>query len=362
MPLPPNTRSGAIRDAQSLVDAGLISHGDHDEVEKVAARYAVSLTPTVRSLIDSADPADPIARQFVPTGAELSEAPNEDADPIGDDRFSPVPGIVHRYPDRVLLKLLHTCPVYCRYCFRRERVGTTEKPLSDEETAAAIDYVRDRPEIWEVILTGGDPFILSPRRLKDTVRALEAIDHLGVIRIHTRVPIVDPARINVALIDAMQTDKAVYVVVHCNHARELSLPAVKAIRRIIDAGIPVLSQSVLLKGVNDDAPTLEALFRSLVRARVKPYYLHHPDRAPGTQHFRPSLKRGRTLVDSLRGNLSGLCQPTYVLDIPGGHGKVPVGIEHAVETEAGRYRVRDPRGCVHDYLDELDGGAPFASD
>jgi len=241
-------------------------------------------------------------------------------------------------------------------------VGTSEKPLSDEETAAAIDYVRDRPDIWEVILTGGDPFILSPRRLKDTVRALEAIDHLGVIRIHTRVPIVDPARINVALIDALQTDKAVYVVVHCNHARELSLPAVKAIRRIIDAGIPVLSQSVLLKGVNDDAPTLEALFRSLVRARVKPYYLHHPDRAPGTRHFRPSLKRGRTLVDSLRGNLSGLCQPTYVLDIPGGHGKVPVGIEHAVETEAGRYRVRDPRGCVHDYQDELDGGAPFASD
>jgi lysine 2,3-aminomutase len=362
MPLPPYTRSGAIRDAQSLVDAGLISHGTHDEVEEVAARYAVSVTPTVRSLIDSADPADPIARQFVPTGAELSEAPNEDADPIGDDRFSPVPGIVHRYPDRVLLKLLHTCPVYCRYCFRRERVGTTEKPLSVEQTAAAIDYVRDRPEIWEVILTGGDPFILSPRRLKDTVRALEAIDHLGVIRIHTRVPIVDPARINVALIDAMQTDKAVYVVVHCNHARELSLPAVKAIRRIIDAGIPVLSQSVLLKGVNDDAPTLEALFRSLVRARVKPYYLHHPDRAPGTQHFRPSLKRGRTLVDSLRGNLSGLCQPTYVLDIPGGHGKVPVGIEHAVETEAGRYRVRDPRGCVHDYQDELDGGEPFASD
>jgi lysine 2,3-aminomutase len=362
MPLPPITRSGAIRDAQSLVDAGLISRGTHEDAEKVAARYAVSVTPTVHSLIDATDPADPIARQFVPTVAELSEAPNEDPDPIGDDRYSPVPGIVHRYPDRVLLKLLHTCPVYCRYCFRRERVGTTKKPLSDEEIAAAIEYVRDRPEVWEAILTGGDPFILSPRRLKDTVRALDAIDHLGVIRIHTRVPIVDPARINGALIDAMQAEKAVYVVIHCNHARELSPPAVMAIRRIIDAGIPVLSQSVLLKGVNDDAPTLEALFRSLVRARVKPYYLHHPDRAPGTQHFRPSLKRGRTLVDSLRGNVSGLCQPTYVLDIPGGHGKVPVGIEHAVEAGAGSYRVRDPGGCVHDYQDEFDDAQPFASD
>jgi lysine 2,3-aminomutase len=213
-----------------------------------------------------------------------------------------------------------------------------------------------------VILTGGDPFILSPRRLKEAVQALNGIDHLGVIRVHTRVPIVDPARIDAFLIDAMQAEKAVYVVVHCNHPRELSLPAVKAIRRIIDAGIPVLSQSVLLKGVNDDAPTLEALFRSLVRARVKPYYLHHPDRAPGTRHFRPSLKRGRSLVDNLRGDVSGLCQPTYVLDIPGGHGKVPVGIERALETENGDYRVRDPGGCVHDYQDELEDGQQFASD
>ena len=362
MPLPPNTRSGAIRDAQSLVDAGLISRDTHGDAERVAARYAVSVTPTVRSLIDATDTADPISRQFVPTVAELSESPNEDPDPIGDDQFSPVPGIVHRYHDRVLLKLLHTCPVYCRYCFRRERVGGTEKPLSETEIAAAVDYVQRRPEVWEVILTGGDPFILSPRRLKEAVQALDGIDHLGVIRVHTRVPIVDPARIDAFLIDAMQAEKAVYVVVHCNHPRELSPPAVKAIRRIIDAGIPVLSQSVLLKGVNDDAPTLEALFRSLVRARVKPYYLHHPDRAPGTRHFRPSLKRGRSLVDNLRGDVSGLCQPTYVLDIPGGHGKVPVGIEHALETENGDYRVRDPGGCVHDYQDELEDDQPFATD
>lgn len=362
MATPPITRSSAIRDPQSLADAGLISPEARRDVEQVAARYTVSVTPTVHSLIDTRDPADPIARQFIPTTAELSEAPNEDPDPIGDDRFSPVSGIVHRYPDRVLLKLLHTCPVYCRYCFRRERVGNAEKPLSEEDIAAAVQYVRDRSEIWEVILTGGDPFILSPRRLRDAVRALGEIDHLGVIRVHTRVPIVDPERIDAALLDAMRTDKAVYVVIHCNHARELSPPALKAIRRIIDSGIPVLSQSVLLKGVNDDPATLEALFRALVRNRVKPYYLHHPDRAPGTRHFRASLKRGRALVDSLRGNVSGLCQPTYVLDIPGGHGKVPVAAERAVETESGRYLVRDPRGCVHDYQDELDDGQRFATE
>ena len=350
-----------LRTAQALAEAQLIPQRTRDAVSDVAARYAVSVTTTVQSLIDLDDAADPIARQFVPTTAELCEAPGEDADPIGDDRFSPVPGIVHRYRDRVLLKLLHTCPVYCRYCFRRERVGTTEAPLSRDQIQAALNYVRANRDIWEVILTGGDPLLLSPRRVNEVMHELDAIGHLGVVRLHTRVPIVDPDRIDEALIDALGVDKAVYVVIHCNHARELSPTAIKAIRRIIDAGIPVLSQSVLLKGVNDNAATLEALFRALVRNRVKPYYLHHPDRAPGTRHFRPSLKRGRVLVDGLRGDLSGLCQPTYVLDIPGGHGKVPAGADRATETAPGRYRVRDHAGCDHAYEDEPEDAPPFAS-
>jgi lysine 2,3-aminomutase len=345
-----------------LADAELISSNALEEVHEVAARYSVAVTPIVRSLIDSTDPDDPVARQFVPSAEELVETPTENADPIGDDTFSPVPGIVHRYRDRVLLKLLHTCPVYCRYCFRRERVGTSEAPLSQAEIEAALAYVRSRPDVWEVILTGGDPLLLSPRRIKKVVLALDNIDHLGVIRIHTRVPVVDPDRINRDLINALAAEKAVFVVIHCNHPRELSPAAVTAIRSIIDAGIPVLSQSVLLKGVNDDVATLEALFRALVRHRVKPYYLHHPDRAPGTRHFRPSLTRGRALVDGLRGDLSGLCQPTYVLDIPGGHGKVPAGIERTVEAENGHYKVRDAKGIVHAYQDEQDGNAQFASE
>lgn len=348
------TKRKVHRTAHDLVAAGLIPEGAHTLTDAVAQRYGIAITPAVHDLIDPTHVADPIARQFVPSGLELEDRPGENGDPIGDEAFSPVKGIVHRYPDRVLLKLLQTCPVYCRYCFRREHVGQGEKPLAAEEIRAALDYVRTRPEIWEVILTGGDPLLLSPRRLRETVSALDVIDHLGVIRVHTRVPIVDPERIDAACVAALSADKAVYVIIHCNHARELSTAAVAAVRRIVDAGIPVLAQSVLLRGVNDDAETLEALFRALVRARVKPYYLHHPDRARGTGHFRPSLASGRQIVDSLRGKLSGLCHPTYVLDIPGGHGKVPVAIDRTTETGDGSFLIRDPQDRIHRYQDEID--------
>jgi len=207
-----------------------------------------------------------------------------------------------------------------------------------------LDYIRARPEIWEVILTGGDPLILSPRRLAEIVQALDAIPHVGVIRLHTRVPVVEPARITGELIAALKSDKAVYVVLHANHPRELTATAVAACRRIVDTGIPMLSQSVLLKGVNDDAATLEQLFRCFVRHRIKPYYLHHADLAPGTGHFRTTIAEGQALMRQLRGRVSGLCQPEYVLDIPGGHGKVPVGPSYLDGNT-----VEDWRGAHHAY-------------
>lgn len=313
------------RTAADLAAAGLVPRERAAEIDRVARRYAVAVTPAMQDLIDPADPADPIARQFVPTEAELTAAPEERADPIGDVRFTPVKGVTHRYPDRVLLKPTHACPVYCRFCFRREAVGPGGDALSPAELDAALDYIRRRPPIWEVILTGGDPLILAPRRLRAIVAALDAIDHLGVIRVHTRVPVVDPARVTPDLLDALRADKAVYVVLHANHPSEFTAEARAACRRIVDSGIPMLSQSVLLKGVNDDAATLEALLRAFVRNRIKPYYLHHADLAPGTSQFRTSIDEGQALMRRLRGRVSGLCQPTYVLDIPGGAGKVPVG-------------------------------------
>jgi lysine 2,3-aminomutase len=339
-----------LRRPAELVAAGLVPTARQAEIAAVAERFAVAVTPEMAALIDGNDPADPIARQFVPSAAELTTTAEERADPIGDRRLSPLKGIVHRYPDRVLLKPSHVCPVYCRFCFRREQVGPAGEALTEAELAAALDYIRARPEIWEVIVTGGDPFALSPRRLRGIVRALDAIAHLGVIRFHTRVPVVDPRRVTAGLVAALAAEKAVYVAIHVNHPRELTEAARAACTRLAKAGIPLLGQTVLLKGVNDDAATLTALFRGLVAMRVKPYYLHHPDLARGTAGFRPSLAQGRALMRRLRGRISGLCQPTYVLDLPGGYGKVPVGPCHAVPgKETGSWEVEDPEGGRHLY-------------
>ena len=336
--------------ANELVDRGLVQPDRLDEMHRVAERFSVALTEDVAELIDPADPHDPIAAQFVPSAAELADAPDDRPDPIGDEHWSPLPGIVHRYADRVLLKPMLVCPVYCRFCFRREQVGKGEGLLSTKALDHAFEYIRAHPEIWEVIVTGGDPFLLSPRRIGAIVRELDVIPHVQVIRFHTRVPIVEPRRVRAALVDALAADKAVYVVLHANHPRELG-PAVRdAVGRLMRAGIPVLSQSVLLRGVNDDPAVLEALFRGLVAMRVKPYYLHHPDLAPGTAHFRLGIEKGQQLVGSLRGRVSGLCQPTYVLDIPGGHGKVPIAKSAARRADApGDWIIADPGGREHSY-------------
>lgn len=340
-----------LRSAGDLVTAGLVAPERRAELERIAVRYAVAVTPDLAGLIDPADPADPIARQFLPDARELLRAPEERADPIGDAAKSPMKGIVHRYPDRVLLTPVHVCPVYCRFCFRREKVGPGSEALTRAETAAALDYIRAHPEIFEVILTGGDPLVLAPAKLGTLVAALDAIPHVKVIRLHTRAPVAQPGVVTPALAKALRSDKAVYVVLHCNHPREVTKALAAAVLRLVKAGVPVLSQSVLLKGVNDDEETLEALFRALVAARVKPYYLHHPDLAPGTAHFRTDLATGRALMRKLRGRLSGLAQPAYVLDVPGGHGKVSVGPAYAEEKEDG-WIVEDPAGRRHRYPPE----------
>jgi lysine 2,3-aminomutase len=339
-----------LRSARDLIDAQLVPPERLPELERVAARYAVAITPAVADLIEPDDPDDPIARQFVPDAAELDAHPEERADPIGDAAHAPVDGIVHRYPDRVLLKLTHTCATYCRFCFRRETVGA--KPtLPRRALAGALDYIAARPEVWEVILSGGDPLVLSDRRLREVAVRLGAIPHVKILRVHTRMPVVDPKRITSALARALTASgKAVYVVLHANHADELSAPARAACARLVDAGIAMLSQSVLLRGVNDDAETLGDLMRAFVECRIKPYYLHHCDLAPGTSHFRTTIAEGQVLMRALRGRLSGLCQPTYVLDIPGGHGKSPIGPNYLREAQpSDQYTVEDYCGHRHAY-------------
>jgi len=345
-----------LKTPADLASAGLIDAATLADVSRVAERYAIAITPAMASLIDRNDPNDPIARQFIPDAAELVQTPDERDDPIGDLTHSPVEGIVHRYPDRVLLKAVHVCPVYCRFCFRREMVGPQGLgTLTPDAMDAAFAYIASHDEIWEVILTGGDPLVLSPRRLGEIMVRLAAIPHIKIVRFHTRVPVVEPDRIDADLIAALKAStKTTYLALHANHPREFTEAARAATARLVDAGIVMLSQSVLLRGINDDADTLASLMRTFVENRIKPYYLHHPDLAPGTSHFRLSIAEGQALVKALRGKISGLCQPTYILDIPGGHGKAVIGASTIRETGEGCYSVADFRDQEHAYPPQAD--------
>lgn len=342
-------RSGhGVKSVSDLVHSGL-SAADAG-LDAVAEKYAISITPAVLALIDPTDPDDPIARQYVPTGAELVTTPEERADPIGDLTHSPVEGIVHRYPDRVLLKAVHVCPVYCRFCFRREMVGPQGLgTLAPDALDAAMAYIAAHEDIWEVILTGGDPLVLSPRRLRVIMEKLAAIAHVKVVRFHTRVPVVEPDRIDAEMVEALKASgKTTYLAVHANHPRELTAAAKAGFDLLIAGGIMLISQTVLLRGVNDRVETLAELMRGFVENRIRPYYLHHPDLAPGTGHFRVSIAEGQALVAALRGRISGLCQPIYVLDIPGGHGKADIGAASISGTD-GCFTVRDWQGGEHSY-------------
>jgi lysine 2,3-aminomutase len=338
--------SRTLRDADALLAAGLIQPEARDAVAAVGQRFAIAIPPALRALIEHPD--DPIGRQFVPDPAELVMAPHERSDPIGDDALSPIKGIVHRYPDRALLKPILACPVYCRFCFRREHVGPDGGLLTSAELEAAYLWLAARPAIREVILTGGDPLMLSARRLREIVGALSAIRHVEILRVHTRVPVADPGMVTTALVAALRSEKALWVVLHANHGREFTSAVRAALVRLQGEGIPVLGQSVLLRGVNDSEAALEALFRAMLVARVKPYYLHQLDPAPGTARFHVPIEEGRRLLARLRGRVSGLAWPTYVLDIPGGHGKVPVGPDYFERDEVnGHTVVRDVHGHRH---------------
>ena len=352
MTLPAEKRK-PLRSVADLVAAGLVDRSECGALEEVAGAHSTAITPAVVDTF-SGDPAsDPVAMQYVPSIRELTLAADEADDPIGDDAHSPLPGLVHRYPDRALIKATLVCPVYCRFCFRKTMVGgNADRPLSAEALARILDYIASHPEIWEVILSGGDPLILSPRNLRPINEGLEAIPHVRILRLHSRVPVVAPEKINASLLKALTaTSKTTYVVLHANHANEFSVVAREACRRIVDAGVPMLGQSVLLRGVNDTIEALSDLMRTFVDNRIVPYYLHHLDRAPGTGHFRVSLEEGQALMRALRGTLSGLCQPTYVLDIPGGHGKSPIGPQYIhCNGQRGEYQIDDYQGKAHPYF------------
>lgn len=351
LPLP-GTKPATLRTGADIAMAGLADTSEIDALDAVGAEYSIAIPAGLAALIDPDDPEDPIARQFVPDPAELVMTDDELDDPIGDNTHSPVRGLVHRYPDRVLLMPTLSCPVYCRYCFRRDRVGRAAGAPNADDLEIAYRYIEDHPAIREVILTGGDPLSLSDTRLARLITRLGTIPHLNNIRIHTRVPVALPGRVTDGLIAALQSDVPVWMALHTNHARELTDDVAAACDRLARGGIPLLSQTVLLKGVNDNVEVLTDLMRRLIALKVKPYYLHHPDRARGTAKFRLTLAEGRALVTALRGNISGLCQPTYVVDIPGGHGKSMVQPSSAEAYNNG-WKITDYTGERHRYEDDI---------
>lgn len=345
----------SFRSLDALIEHKLIDKKNIPQLQNVVDNFPLAMTNQMHQLINKTDHHDPIAKQFIPSTKELHISSLETNDPIGDNLHTKIKGIVHRYPDRCLFTPAHICPVHCRFCFRKEKIGVGSATLSPNELEAAYAYIQDHPEIWEVIITGGDPFILKPSMLKKIIAKLDAIEHVEIIRLHTRVPVVEPTLVNVDLIKALKCTKTIYVLLHANHPNEFSPASLKACAALIDAGIPMLSQTILLKDINDNIEVLSNLMRCFVKNRIKPFYLHHPDLVKGTQHFRTSIAKGQKLMQQLRGRFSGLCQPTYVLDIPGGFGKVPVGPDYLKEiSDKGHYEVEDYQGRIHAYSSDTD--------
>lgn len=351
-----DARRKTLTTPKALIEAGLVDAKRENELDAIAERYAIAVSPALGELIDRNNPADPIARQFVPDVRELTHLEGESEDPIGDLIKSPVKGVVHRYSDRLLIKLSSVCAVYCRFCFRREMIGPGKATMSMKEFADALAYIHAHPKIWEVILTGGDPLALSPRRLAYFTRALATIPHVKVLRWHTRLPVAAPERVTAEMVKALTSghDKAVIVSLHANHPRELTPAARNACKQLVKHGVMMVSQSVLLRGVNDNADTLEALMRAFVETNIKPYYLSHGDLAPGTSHFRTSIADGQKLTAELRRRLSGVALPTYVLDIPGAHGKIPIGPSYiSARQDPAVYDLTTPDGSFGIYADQL---------
>jgi lysine 2,3-aminomutase len=331
--------------------------------EFAAARHAqdrgfpISITPHYLSLIDPRDPDCPIRRQVVPRWEETQEAPGDLRDPLGEEAHEVAPEMVRRYPDRALLLVSDRCSVYCRFCTRSRLVGSGGGARSLDRLRPALDYLAAHPELSDVIISGGDPLVMSTRRLVELVCAVRQIQSVQTIRLATRVPVSLPQRITDELLRALRPLHPIWVMTHFNHPRELNDASKRACRRLADAGFPVMNQTVLLHGVNDSAKVLAELFRGLVRERVRPYYLLQMDPVGGSAHLRTPLATGEAIMNQLQGHLSGIALPKFIVDTPGGFGKVPAGPSFVVSRGQGVTRFRSPHGGEVDYLDPPQGSS-----
>ena len=345
---------GALRSLADLEQHFQLTASEREGARRAEAQgFPISVTPYYASLADRHDPTCPIRRQIVPLAEEAEDGRGDLRDPLGEEAHEVAPELIQRYPDRALLLATDRCAVYCRFCTRSRLVGNGGGPRSLERLAPAFAYLRAHPEVRDVIISGGDPLAMATSRLTVLVSELRSIPSIETIRLATRVPVVLPSRITDELLNALRPHHPLWVMTHFNHPKELSDSSRAALRRLADAGFPVMNQCVLLRGVNDDAATLGALFRGLVRERVRPYYLLQMDPVRGTSHLRTPLSRGVEIMEQLQGRLSGIALPKLIVDTPGGFGKVPHGPTYVLghDSEQGVTRFRTPRGVEVDYVD-----------
>ena len=318
-------------------------------MQAVSAQFKISITPYYANLIDIQAAHCPIKAQAIPSGAEADVVQSDMLDPLEEDRDSPVPGLTHRYPDRVLLLITDVCSMYCRHCTRRRVVGQEDRQFDPTYFQQAIDYISDNPEIRDVIISGGDPLMVGTKKLEYVLQSLRAIPHVEIIRIGTRLPVVLPMRITPKLIKMMRKYHPIYISTHFNHAKEITPESSKACAMLADGGFPINNQSVLLRGVNDCPHVMKELNQKLLTIRVRPYYLYQCDLSRGISHFRTSLGRGIQIIEALRGHTSGLAVPTFVVDLPGGGGKVPVMPNYMITRSDDKAVLRNYEGAITVY-------------
>jgi lysine 2,3-aminomutase len=322
---------------------------EHAGVLLANTKLAMGITPYFFNLINPFDPDCPIRRQMIPRIEEMTYAPSDMADPCGEDHDMPVPGLVHRYPDRVLFLVTDRCASYCRYCTRSRVVSGVGEQELELDFDRAIAYLQKHTEVRDVLLSGGDALLLSDQRLESLLRRLRAIEHIEFLRIGSRVPIFLPQRITPALCAMLKQFHPLWISVHVNHPRELTVEVRDALGRLADAGIPLGNQSVLLRGVNDDPAVMKTLVQKLLRCRVRPYYLYQCDLIQGSSHLRTSVSKGVEIIEHLRGHTTGYAVPQYVIDGPGGGGKIPVNPDYVVARLPDRVVLRNYKGDIYEY-------------
>lgn len=338
-----------ITDVKQLKNYIDITKAEEDSINQVLSRFRMAITPYYLSLIDPLNPDCPIRKQAIPCISEMTVGKHDLVDPLDEDIDSPVPGLTHRYPDRVLFLITDMCSMYCRHCTRRRFAGQTDHELPSKRIEQAIEYIRNTPTIRDVLLSGGDALLMSDSKLESIIAKLREIEHVEIIRIGTRTPVVMPQRITDEFVSMLKKYHPIWVNTHFNHYHEITSESVAAISRMADAGIPLGNQSVLLRGVNDCVETMRTLCTRLVQIRVRPYYIYQCDLSLGIEHFRTPISKGIEIIEGLRGHISGFAVPTFVVDAPGGGGKIPVMPNYIVSQAPGKFVLRNYEGVITTY-------------